>query len=147
MIKLSVWSIFIVGATINIDQIVNLINIYCGSHNKYVLEDRFPEPVFDELWNNIYCERHNKYWSYCQFDQYVGKKSETNSAPFFKPRFLRDLGFKIMDSFGQYFTSFAFFKYDQPNPTYRWDVKNQKNLLTYVRTGLDEYLRARIEQK
>ena len=33
-------------------------------------------------------------------DQHVGKKSETNSAQFFKPRFLRLSGFKIMDSFG-----------------------------------------------
>ena len=53
----------------------------------------------------------------------------------------------MMDSFGVYFTSFAFFKYDQQNPTYGWDVKNLKSLLTYVRAGLDEYLRARIEQK
>ena len=65
----------------------------------------------------------------------------------FQTGFLLQSGFKITDSFGQYFTSFAFFKYDQPNPTYGWDVKNQKSLLTHVRTGLDEYLRARIEQK
>ena len=77
----------------------------------------------------------------------MGKKSETNSDPFFKPRFLRNLGFKIMDRFGVYFTSFAFFKYHQANLTYGWDVKNQKSLLTYVLTGLDEHLRARIEQK
>ena len=68
-------------------------------------------------------------------------------SPVFQCRFFSKLGFKIMDSFVQYFTSFAFFKYDQPNPTYGWDVKNLKSLLTYVRTGLDEYLRARIEQK
>ena len=42
----------------------------------------------------------------------------------FKPKLLSDLGFKIMDGFGQYFTSFAFFKYDHANTTYGWDVKN-----------------------
>ena len=38
-------------------------------------------------------------------------------------RFLPQLGFKIMDSFGVYLTSFAFFQYDEQNPTYGWDLK------------------------
>ena len=66
-------------------------------------------------------------FTYGQFGQYVGKKSETNLDTFFQTQFLRLSGFKIMDSFGQYFTSFAFFKCDHPNPTYGLDVKIKKS--------------------
>ena len=52
-----------------------------------------------------------------------GVKVSDKLSQIFQYRFLRQSGFKRMDSFRAYFTSFAFFQYDQLNPTYGWDVK------------------------